>query len=215
MKKFLFIYFIFALNSLYAQVICYPGRFEQTPLFDSADIRKDSNIVYANSVNYFTGVMQNLKMDVYYADPSIDTMQGRPFILLIHGGAFLLGSRQDMAYQCMEYARRGFVVGTIDYRLGWNCSATDLLGVCVLCQAQNFNLKTATYCAAQDARAALRYIKANEASWGANTNWLFVGGESAGAITTYHATFWDQAEANSFCSWAVAAVGTLDTAGNS
>lgn len=205
---------LFSLFNLYGQSICYPGRFSETPLFDSADIRKDSNIVYAVSKNYFSGVTQNLQMDVYYPSSSVDTMQNRPFILLIHGGAFLAGNRNDMAYECMEYARRGFVAATMSYRLGWNCAATDLIGVCVFCQAQNYNLQTATYVAAQDARAALRYVNANCSTWNADPNWLFIGGESAGAITAYHATFWNQSEANSFCSWAVPAVGTLDTAGN-
>ncbi len=214
MKKFLLpLLLLFALK-LSAQV-CYPGRFSETPMFDSSEIRKDSNIVYAVSKNYFTGVTQSLMMDVYYPSATADTMQNRPFILLIHGGAFLGGNRNDMAYECMEYARRGFVAATIQYRLGWNCAATDLLGVCVFCQGNNLDLKTATYAAAQDGRAALRYINANCATWNADANKLFIGGESAGAITAYHATFWNQAEANSFCSWAVAAVGTLDTAGNS
>lgn len=214
MKKSLFILFVlFAMNA--SAQICFPGRFSETPLFDSADIRKDSNIVYAVSKNYFSGVTQSLMMDVYYPSATADTMQNRPFILLIHGGAFLAGNRNDMAYECMEYARRGFVAATIQYRLGWNCAATDLLGVCVFCQGNNYDLKTATYAAAQDARAALRYVNANCATWNADANRLFIGGESAGAITAYHATFWDQTEANAFSSWAVAAVGTLDTAGNS
>jgi acetyl esterase/lipase len=214
MKKFLIaLVSLIALNAT-AQ-ICFPGRFTETPLFDSADIRKDSNIVFATTKNYFSGAILNLQMDVYYPASAVDTMTDRPFILLIHGGAFLAGSRRDMAYECMEYARRGFVVGTIDYRLGWNCAATDLLGVCFFCQGNNYDLQTATYAAAQDARAALRYVNANCATWNADANRIFIGGESAGAITAYHAAFWDQAEASAFCPWAVNAVGTLDTAGNS
>lgn len=214
MKKLLLAFAaLFALN-LPAQ-ICYPGRFSEAPLFDSADIRKDSNIVYATSKNVFTNVMQNLQMDVYYPDPNVDTMQNRPFILLIHGGAFLAGNRHDMDFQCMEYARRGFVCATISYRLGWNCSGTDFFQVCLLCQGQAYDLKTATYCAAQDGRAAMRYISANCATWNADANKLFIGGESAGSITAYHTTFWDQTEANTFAPWAVGLAGTLDTAGNS
>ncbi len=214
MKKLLLSLLVLFALKLSAQ-ICYPGRFTETPLFDSADIRKDSNIVYATTKNYFTGVMQNLQMDVYYADASVDTMQNRPFILLIHGGAFLAGNRNDMAYQCMEYARRGFVVATMTYRLGWNCNGTDFFQICASCQGVYYDLMTATYAAAQDARAALRYVNANCATWNADANNLFIGGESAGSITSYHAAFWDQTEANAFCSWAVGNVGLLDTAGNS
>jgi hypothetical protein len=217
MKKILAVLItLFLLNSaaVYAQ-ICYPGRFSEVPLFDSADIRKDSNIVYATSKNVFTNVMQQLQMDVYYPDPNVDTMQNRPLIVLMHGGAFLGGNRNDMAFQCMEYARRGFVCATISYRLGWNCAGTDFFNVCVWCQGQAPDLKTATYCAAQDGRAAMRYVNANCATWNADANRLFIGGESAGSITAYHTTFWDQTEANAFAPWAVGVAGALDTAGNS
>jgi hypothetical protein len=215
MRQIFTFLFLLVFSLLNAQNYCAPGRFTQTAFFDSSDIRKDSNIVFAVSKNYYSGAMEQLKMDVYYADASADTMQQRPFILLIHGGAFMAGSRFDMNYQCMEYARRGFVVGTIDYRMGWTCQAADLIGVCLFCQGLYANVKTATYEAAQDARAALRYINVNAANWNANPNCIFIGGESAGSITSYHAAFWDQAEANAFAPAAVNQVGTLDTAGNS
>src|SRR5204863_3802793 len=83
------------------------------------------------------------------------------------------------------------------------------------CGTQVYNFQTATYCAAQDARAAMRFIHANAATYGIDTGFLCIGGESAGAITALHAAFWDQKEANSFASWAVGQVGTLDTTGNS
>lgn len=214
MKKLLAALAVFTALQSTAQN-CYPGRFSETPLFDTADIRKDSNIVFARTRDYFSGAMQNLMMDVYYPDPAVDTMANRPLIVLIHGGAFLGGNRHEMEDQCIEYARRGFVTATISYRLGWNCAGSDILQICLLCQAQNTALRTATYEAAQDARAALRYINANCATWNADPNKLFIGGTSAGAITAYHATFWDQTEANAFHPGAVAQVGLLDTAGNS
>lgn len=193
---------------------CIANRFAQTPLFDSSEIRKDSNIVFANTKNIFSNQMQALQLDVYYPDTTLDPLSQRPFILLIHGGAFLAGTRQEMAYECMEFARRGFVTATMDYRLGWNCPATDLIGVCIYCQGQNPNLVKSTYCAAQDARAALRYIHTNATNWQIDPNTIFIGGESAGSITAMHATFWDQSEANAFCPSCVASAGTLDTAGN-
>lgn len=198
----------------FSQNYCLSNRFSETAFFDSSAIRIDSNIVFSNPVHAFTNVRENLKMDIYYPDILIDSLPLRPFILLIHGGAFLAGSRHDMDYQCMEYARRGFVAATIEYRLGWNCAATDIFSICLLCQQNPTDIITATYCAAQDARAAFRYIHANASQYHIDNNYLFVGGESAGGITALNSTFWDQTEANAFDPNAISRAGLLDTAGN-
>ncbi len=194
---------------------CSSNRFTDAATFDSSDIRIDINIVYGIAKNYFTGVNDTLRMNVFYPDTTIDTMNARPFILLIHGGAFLAGNMHDMDYQCREFARRGFVTATINYRLGWNCAGTDLLSICLLCGGSGFNLVTATYQAAQDGRAAMRYIDANSSAYKINRDNYFIGGTSAGSITAMHTTFWDQQEANTFCSWCTGQVGLLDTSGNS
>ena len=194
---------------------CIAGRFSENYCFDSSQIKVTTGISYAVSARWPSAVLDTLQLDVFEPEASFDTLSKRPLIMLIHGGAFLAGARADMHYQCMEYARRGFVVASISYRLGWNCSATDLLGVCVFCQGENYNLQTATYRAVQDARAALRFLSTNALTYGIDTAWLFVGGESAGSITALHTAFWDQQEANVFASWATGEVGLLDTAGNS
>ncbi|HLP51385.1 MAG TPA: T9SS type A sorting domain-containing protein [Chitinophagales bacterium] len=200
---------------VYAQSnYCIKDRFAQTYTFDSSAIKVTTGVTYAVSARWPAATIDSLKLDVFEPDAVADTLTKRPFILLAHGGAFLAGNRADMHYQCMEYARRGFVAATISYRLGWNCAATDLLGVCAFCQGENYKLQTATYRAAQDARAALRYMAANAATYGIDTAWLFAGGESAGSITAMHATFWSQQEADVFAPWAVGEVGLLDTAGN-
>ncbi|HRH65110.1 MAG TPA: carboxylesterase family protein [Bacteroidia bacterium] len=209
--------FVFILLTYFChgQNYCLSDRFSETAFFDSSEIHVDSNITFSSPMHVFSQTPVNLNMDVYYPDMSTDSLALRPFILLIHGGAFLAGSRKELSYDCMEYARRGFVAATIDYRLGWNCQATDILSICLFCQAYNPDLQTATYCAAQDARAALRYIHANASSYHIDPDYLFTGGESAGAITALHATFWDQTEANTFDPSAISRAGLLDTAGNS
>ncbi len=193
---------------------CNTNRFTDAATFDSSDIRMDTNVVYGIAKNYFTAVNDTLRMTVFYPDTTADTMSARPFILLIHGGAFLGGSMHDMDYQCREFARRGFVTATISYRLGWNCSGTDFLSICALCGNMNINFVTATYAACQDGRAAMRYVDANAAQYKIDRTNYFIGGTSAGSITAMHVAFWDQSEANAFCPWAVAQVGSLDTSGN-
>jgi hypothetical protein len=193
---------------------CIAGRYSESYYFDSSSIQVSPNVLYAVSKRWPSTVIDSLRLDVFAPDTQDDSLAQRPFILLIHGGAFLSGNRQAMHYQCMEYARRGFVAATISYRLGWNCAATDLIGVCLFCQGENYKLKTATYRATQDARAAMRYMYTHAADFGIDTSWMFIGGESAGSITALHTAFWSQSEADSFASWATNDVGLLDTAGN-
>jgi len=193
---------------------CTTNRFTDVAIFDSSAVRVDTDIVYAVAKNYFTGMNDTLRMDIFYPDTSVDTMQSRPFILLVHGGSFIAGNRQEMNYQCMAFARRGFVTATISYRLGWNCSGTDFLSICLLCGNLNADIKTATYEAAQDTRAAMRYIDAVHNNYKIDSSNYFIGGTSAGSITAMHTVFWDQQEADEFCPWASGQVGLLDTSGN-
>ena len=55
-------------------------------------------------------------MDSYVPE---NNLQNRPLLMLIHGGAFYGGSKQQDALVDMAnyYASRGFVVFSIDYRL--------------------------------------------------------------------------------------------------
>ncbi|MCW5908754.1 MAG: carboxylesterase family protein [Chitinophagales bacterium] len=215
-KQLLFFSIVCFFFSAFSQSnYCIQGRFSENLCFDSSDIKITTAVPYAVAKRWPSTTIDTLKLDVFEPTPATDTLSKRPFILLIHGGAFMAGNRADMHYQCMQYARRGFVVATISYRLGWNCAATDLLGVCIFCQGENFKLKTATYRAVQDARAALRYMTANAHAFGIDTSWIFIGGESAGSITALHTAFWTQDEADTFANWAKNDVGLLDTAGNS
>lgn len=216
MQMFLFLFSIVCFTSaVYAQNnYCIKGRFSENPCFDSSQIKITTAVPYAIAKRWPSTVTDTLQLDVFEPNPLSDTLNKRPFILLIHGGAFMAGNRADMHYQCMQYARRGFVAATITYRLGWNCAAADLLGVCLLCQGENFKMQTAAYRAVQDARAALRYMVAHADNYSIDTSWIFVGGESAGSITALHTAFWTQDEADAFASWAKNDVGLLDTAGN-
>ncbi len=209
------LFFLLSAMCIFAQAdYCIEHRFSEGYFFDSAQIEFTPDVVYAVAKRWPSTINDSLKMDFFAPRQQDDSLTLRPFILLIHGGAFLAGNKHDMHYQCMEYARRGFVVATMEYRLGWNCTATDLLGVCVLCQGENYKLKTATYRAVQDARAAMRYVYARAENFGIDTAWLFIGGESAGSITALHTAFWSQADADSFASFASGQVGLLDTSGN-
>jgi len=112
----------------------------------------------------------NLKMDIYL--PKNDTLSRRPLIMFIHGGAFYFGSKNDLSIVewCKHYAELGYVTASINYRVGFQPSLSGI--------------ERAGYRAVQDAHAAMRYLVANQETYRIDTSMIFVGGSSAGAITS-------------------------------
>ena len=117
----------------------------------------------------------DLKMDIYV--PQDDTSKLRPLIMFIHGGAFFNGDKASEAYTkwSTHFAKMGFVVASINYRMGFLPSADQI--------------DCAGYRAVQDANAAMRYLVHNAAKYRINTEWIFAGGTSAGAITALNLAF--------------------------
>lgn len=70
------------------------------------------NVAYAQ-VPRLQGA-QTLFMDIY--QPRNDANRNRPVLILAHGGGFTSGNRQDVAFIAENFARRGYVAATIDYR---------------------------------------------------------------------------------------------------
>lgn len=188
---------------------CVSQRYSETAMFDSSEIVILQNVQYGSAVQYFTGQNTPLLMDVYYPDPSLDTMEERPLILTIHGGGFIGGDKNELTYQSLQFARRGFVVANINYRLGWNCDNV----FCINCFGSN--LQKAVYCAVQDARAALRFCVDNAPQLGIDTDWIFLNGQSAGSITALQTAYWNQAQADAQVPSGFSSdVGLLDATGN-
>lgn len=118
------------------------------------------------------GKEEKLKVDIY-----LPPNRGlRPLILFIHGGGFVTGKRDDPAIKllCREFARRGYVTASIDYR--------------IMCWLTPSFVK-AGYCATQDARAAVRYFAENAQEYRIDPTLIYLGGISAGACTAMHAAF--------------------------
>lgn len=190
---------------------CIQGRFSQIPYFEVADIVVQKDIIFGAAPRWPSPAMDTLKMDIYMPDPAGDYLPKRPMVLLIHGGSFINGQREDMAPLCMDLARRGFVAATMSYRLGWDCNPTfSLFSICADCGNQADKLRVAAYRSVQDARAGLRFLAAHATDYGIDTEALIIGGTSAGSVAAIHALYLDQQTANSFCPHCEAAVGPLD-----
>ncbi len=52
-----------------------------------------------------------------YLHKSIDPKSETPLLLFVHGGAWMEGSRGDMAYACKYYGKKGCITATMDYSL--------------------------------------------------------------------------------------------------
>lgn len=193
---------------------CIDARYGEEVLFDSSEVMVAEDVIYGNAPHFLSGANVELKMDIYYPNPDLDPVEERPVVLLVHGGSFMAGNKAAMAYQCMELARRGYVAATASYRLGWDCGGTDFLGICAFCGGLQADLRKAAYCAVQDSRAAIRFLMDESATYDIDEDWLFIGGESAGSITTLHAAYWTQDYADAFIPGFSATAGGLDESGN-
>ncbi len=176
-------------------------RFSEVPFFTDDQISTQSNIPYATVINW-TGASEVLRLDAYFPKLSADTMAKRPLILMIHGGGLVSGDKINFTRVCREFARRGFVTVSIDYRLGLNCVA-DIT-----------SKEKAAYRAQQDANAAFRFVVENADVLRIDTVWMFIGGGSAGAVTSLSLVYLSQAEWNAYAPAIPALLGNLNNSGN-
>ncbi len=122
----------------------------------------------------------DLNLDIYY--PKTDIFKNRPLVMLIHGGAFYIGSKESAAEKALAttLAKRGYVVASINYRLGFKLLASDV--------------ELSAYRAIQDAHAALRFLAHNAKGLGIDPTQIYVGGTSAGAVASLSVAFMDNDE---------------------
>ena len=76
------------------------------------------NVVYGSNIMADGKTTQTLTMDIYYPPNMVDGKK-YPMVLMIHGGTFLNGSKENMGPICKQMADSGFVAVTINYRKGW------------------------------------------------------------------------------------------------
>ena len=141
------------------------------PIFDAEVTHQ--NVVYGVNATvlalpiYGEAVPQPLIMDIY--QPIGDTMTARPLVLIFHSGTFLPfpdnqqtnGTLRDSAVidLAVKLAQRGFVVASVDYRLGWNPIAPTQ-------DERKIGIMNAAYRGIQDARTAVRFFRYDVAEMG-------------------------------------------------
>lgn len=161
-----------------AQYDCSDGRFTDLNYFIALD--STENVLYGSGTAVGGGP-QNLEMCVF--EPAGDLLQQRPLLVLAHGGSFIGGSRADVYALSENFARLGYVVAAIDYRVG-------------LFFPNQVTTTLAIMRGMHDMKAAIRYFYMDAAAnntFGVDTNFIFAGGVSSGATTALHTAYFDEA----------------------
>ncbi len=129
------------------------------PILNQNEIQVTSDIWYgAGSPD----TDQRFFLDVYKPTDSL-LPQELPALVYIHGGAFVLGDKADQPapVYCYEFARRGYVVFSINYTLDGSVDSAVL-----------------------DAAKAVRWVRQHAQSYNIDPDRIIIGGHSAGAVTS-------------------------------
>jgi alpha/beta superfamily hydrolase len=161
--------------SIKAQSPCATGRYASNTF---SNVTTNSNVVYGSNIKA-NGQTQSLTMDIY--QPTGDLETNRPLIIWAHGGSFISGSstNSDVVALSQAFAKKGYVCASINYRLG--LTPFDSIGAV-----------RAVLRAVQDMKASVRFFykdKLTTNTYKIDTNNIFVGGSSAGAITALHLAY--------------------------
>lgn len=138
-----------------------------------------TNVPFGSSMN-IDGTTDSLFLDFY--EPAGDTLQFRPLVVCIHGGSLVTGNRSEMGSFCTDFAKRGYVAATIDYRLGIETPK----GVTTILEELLRGV--------QDAKAAVRYFRSKAAQYGIDTSQIYLEGSSAGSMVAVHYAYWNEDE---------------------
>lgn len=114
--------------------------------------------------------------------PTGDTVTERPAIVWVHGGSFraLDKTSGEIVDEATVFAKKGFVGFSINYRMtAAGCSASAPGAACV----------DEIVDALHDTQSAIRWLRANAATYGIDPTRIAVAGTSAGAICAMEAAF--------------------------
>jgi dienelactone hydrolase len=138
-----------------------------TPQYPLGDAIVTDGIQYGSAVDV-TGATVPLLLDLYLPPSTAPTPH--PAIVVIHGGAFVGGSRSDYAGVADQWVARGYAVIAIDYRLDPNLNGPHT-------EADQL---TAATDAIADAQESVRWLRAHAATYGIDTTRIAAAGDSAG-----------------------------------
>ncbi len=130
-----------------------------TAVFTATAQIQEKKITVTENIAYRTDVGPSTVLDL--AQPLFGPQQNRPAILIIHGGGWSAGSKNDMVYRTLmiDYAMKGYVVANMNYRLLQEAPPP----ACI-----------------EDVRCAIRWMKAHADQLGIDPERIGTYGHSAG-----------------------------------
>lgn len=157
-------------------------------------------ITYSSAVD-FAGNTRNLSFDLCLPTNDTPPPCGRPLLIAIHGGAFFGGNKGiDAPPSWMrDFAKRGYVTTSIDYRLGLfqtsseincNISLTGFPWNCLNMQ-DTAEWYRAAYRGMQDAKDVITFLVNNAATYKIDPRNIYLVGESAGGFIAMSTAFLD------------------------
>ena len=117
-----------------------------------------AGITYARVPSWYGYTKEDLKMDIVLPK-CIEGHAPMPAVLWLCGGAFCVVDRSVWMPQMIEFARKGYVVASVNYRTSNAVSFPEPL---------------------KDVKAAIRFLRANAAEFCIDPNRIAIMGESAG-----------------------------------
>lgn len=153
------------------------------------EVSVETNVIYGSNYNFLLNPSQpfvsDLRMDVY--TPDGDTEDSRAVVVVLHTGNFLpkylnksaSGDNRDSSIVevSKRFAKRGYVVLTPNYRLGWD-PVNDSPDV------RRGTLLNAVYRALTDVKTCVRYAKKEAAELGIDPNKVILYGHGSGGYLT-------------------------------
>jgi acetyl esterase/lipase len=164
-------------NFVKAQIICNGQRY----VLEEFTVAAPSTVTYGQNLD-LNGANVVLTMDIY--EPTGDTISHRPCLFFTHGGSFIGGTKTDadVVELCQRFAKLGYVTVSIDYRLGIGLPIAQPTATVAVVRGM------------QDMKAAIRYMRKDAATsnlYKIDSNLIFGGGSSAGALCAIHAAYLD------------------------
>lgn len=106
----------------------------------------------------------NLKLDIYHLKKMV---QNSPLIIFVHGGAWKKGDKHDYLRYLVDYARKGYVTATVQYRFTPKVTYPEMI---------------------QDVEDAIRWLKKNASDYYIdNSKVATVGGSAGGHLVMMNA----------------------------
>ncbi len=158
------------------------------PVFADArfEVQVTSDVVYAQGLSHSEwnegpGTPTDLLLDTY--EPVRNDASAMPAIVMIHGGGFKGGTKRkgELVEMAQDFASRGWVAFSIDYRVAGNHGTLPDDYPVFPDNPEIQDQANALYPACRDAKAAIRWIRANAETYNIAPESITALGGSAGS----------------------------------